>query len=1161
MGGTKRNRKYRKRRTLKRIRHTGGNQIYISGEAFKNICKYNLDDRYIIKEIDSTLEENDTVFLKQDDIDSFINSKPSKKVRLIVHNTDETFDDSCMNRIKPYVSKVYAVNSSAKDAIQLPLGFRDDQYTPHNVLDKVKGRGEKERDILCLLNFSIGKGNNERSNARDSFIGKQWCVIDTNENPGLHLDHKNNETIILREEFYTKLTKTKFVICPFGAGKDTHRVYEALFFGAIPIIKKSFLDEMYKKLGECWIVNDWSEVTEDECNRRWNAGGFKPFKNSVSEWLSMSGGGSNMNTRTVSFITYGNDAFKQSKERIVNEAKDAGCFNGQIKAYGPDDLSKEFLEKVAGVISMPRGGGYWIWKPYVIYDMLNQLNDNDILVYADSGCTIQKSAINRFNEYINMISPETPYCVLGMRLRANNRDGSLKNISLKQKTWTTNKIFEYFHINSDSDIANKEQIIATVIISRKSPESLAIFKKWLNVAEEQPELFSDKYNEETKMKNPHFSDNRHDQSIYTMIVQTAPYNKSVKIINEETEDVVNDNMFFLSSRKRQGGGSRRNKRKYNRIYTKRKRVISGGNHIKEENECLYISPRGVLKSCDIYSKELYDTNFSGYHNMQNIKDGNTIYVRSDNLKAFVEYFNKINNRIILIVGDSDYIFPKDLWDTNDSFIKFIENPNIIHIFAINVNTTHPKLTQYPIGLNYSILMEKGTEWGSKMSGEEQDLQLEEIHKKSLPFSERIIKCYSNFHFNMQLNRVYTQDRRDAKEQIPAECIYYEPKQMLRKDTYINQTKYAFVVCPHGNGLDCYRQWEALVLGCIPVVKTSSIDVLYDNLPVLIVKDWRDITMELLNSTIDKFKGRKFNYDKLKLKYLMNSINKYKVISGGEHPIVNRSIFARMEGGLGNHLFIYAAALLVKNKLNLPLYLIRVDNPHSNTDYITELFKEGKVYTGSDLDMRLAKAQVLFDNLNKTNPFSNFKNTNISYDNKSDVYLKYTYYQNYESIKSIIPKIKSDLIQIFKIKYPQLNSEFNTISNSSAFMHIRRGDYDKLILPAKYYQDALDLLAKNDKIKYIHILSDDIKWCKEHQWNKHEKEFRFIENTDELYAMYLMSFCLAGAIISGSTFSTWGVFLGAYQNKDATIIYPSQWMKYKSNVLKLPKEWIRLEINP
>ena len=81
---TKRNRKHRKRRTLKRLRYVGGNsnKIYISGEAFKNICKYNLDDRYNLIPIDSNLKENDYVFLKQGDINKIIDTSPSKKLIL-----------------------------------------------------------------------------------------------------------------------------------------------------------------------------------------------------------------------------------------------------------------------------------------------------------------------------------------------------------------------------------------------------------------------------------------------------------------------------------------------------------------------------------------------------------------------------------------------------------------------------------------------------------------------------------------------------------------------------------------------------------------------------------------------------------------------------------------------------------------------------------------------------------------------------------------------------------------------------------------------------------------------------------------------------------------------------------------------------------------------
>ena len=89
--------------------------------------------------------------------------------------------------------------------------------------------------------------------------------------------------------------------------------------------------------------------------------------------------------------------------------------------------------------------------------------------------------------------------------------------------------------------------------------------------------------------------------------------------------------------------------------------------------------------------------------------------------------------------------------------------------------------------------------------------------------------------------------------------------------FCNQSKYAFVLSPHGNGLDCHRTWEALILGCIPVVRTSPIDSLYEGLPVLIVNEWHDINEELLKNTIEKFKNKSFSYEKLTLRYWMDKI--------------------------------------------------------------------------------------------------------------------------------------------------------------------------------------------------------------------------------------------------------------------------------------------------
>jgi hypothetical protein len=251
------------------------NNIYISGELYKLNSKYNLDNRYPLIPFDNTLIENDTVFLNISDIESFILSPPYVKIILIVSNSDETFDDNYMSKVKPYVNKVYASNCSAKDAIQIPLGFRDNQYTSHKFLTDILNDSNipSQKNIFCLLNFLIETNSEERNKAFNYFNIQSWVTSNNDYfkyDLSKSLNHSDTDIIQKRIDYYTLLKQTKFVICPPGTGVDTHRVYESLFFGAIPIIKSSFLDPMYIKIGGCWIVNDWNDVTEESCNNFYN---------------------------------------------------------------------------------------------------------------------------------------------------------------------------------------------------------------------------------------------------------------------------------------------------------------------------------------------------------------------------------------------------------------------------------------------------------------------------------------------------------------------------------------------------------------------------------------------------------------------------------------------------------------------------------------------------------------------------------------------------------------------------------------------------------------------------------------------------------------------------------------------------------------------------
>jgi hypothetical protein len=122
-----------------------------------------------------------------------------------------------------------------------------------------------------------------------------------------------------------------------------------------------------------------------------------------------------------------------------------------------------------------------------------------------------------------------------------------------------------------------------------------------------------------------------------------------------------------------------------------------------------------------------------------------------------------------------------------------------------------------------------------------------------------------------MNTKHAYDRREALRDVPRALVYYEPVHVTREQSWITQTQYAFVLSPHGGGLDCHRTWEALALGCIPIVKTSPLDPLYDGLPVVIVKEWSAVTPSLLTAVVSAFQTQTFDYNKLTLAYWVDKI--------------------------------------------------------------------------------------------------------------------------------------------------------------------------------------------------------------------------------------------------------------------------------------------------
>ena len=311
-------------------------------------------------------------------------------------------------------------------------------------------------------------------------------------------------------------------------------------------------------------------------------------------------------------------------------------------------------------------------------------------------------------------------------------------------------------------------------------------------------------------------------------------------------------------------------------------------HPPNESNNYFVSSRGLMKICDLYSTTPYSSikRLINYPNLDTIRGDNhnpspmaparskhpTIYICSSAINHFISVLLPIIDfSFILVSGDCDETIPYDIFQNSTELNNFINNHKIIHWFGQNMTIQHSKITSMPIGLDYHTMTGNDI-WGGITSTHDQEMLLQSIIKKSKPFWERQLKCYANFHFLMTTK--YGYDRVDALNNVNKELVYYEPNKIIRFDTWNIQKEYAFVISPHGGGFDCHRTWEALVLGCISIVKTSKIDVLYEDLPVLIVNNWSDVTSDLLKTTIELYKTRTFKYEKLTLEYWKNKIAAY-----------------------------------------------------------------------------------------------------------------------------------------------------------------------------------------------------------------------------------------------------------------------------------------------
>jgi len=246
----------------------------------------------------------------------------------------------------------------------------------------------------------------------------------------------------------------------------------------------------------------------------------------------------------------------------------------------------------------------------------------------------------------------------------------------------------------------------------------------------------------------------------------------------------------------------------------------------------------------------------------------SLYLATNAIEEFAhQHLEALKFPITLVTGDSGRSVSFSSIDRL-ALTRLLESEWITNWFAQNLCIRHPKVTPLPVAMDYHTLTRRlNHPWGPFASPTEQEKLLLRTRNKRRKLSEKRILCYANWHF--QLSRG---DRTECLSKLDPRTVFFEPQPLQRRESWANNANFSFTASPSGKGLDCHRTWEALLLGSVPIVKTSHLDGLYQGLPVCIVKDWCEVSPDYLHQKLDEIQDAKYDFRPLYLSYWVSRIH-------------------------------------------------------------------------------------------------------------------------------------------------------------------------------------------------------------------------------------------------------------------------------------------------
>lgn len=237
--------------------HKTQNPEFVTTDSWKVWC----DASYWSNERPSALMDfkaGDVVFCKIDEVTRFFERLrlTRKKIILVTGEGDLPSDAFRQSFLPSNVVQWFATNVTHPHprvtALPLGLGSPESSTTlTASEIDIARNSGIARNGWL-YVNFRPDTNPRERQapyvHFREISSSCDWLTFDQ------PLDRGCNE------RFLEALVSHRFVLCPPGNGVDTHRMWEALLAGSIPVVKRSLAMDPFLEL-PILFVDDFREVT------------------------------------------------------------------------------------------------------------------------------------------------------------------------------------------------------------------------------------------------------------------------------------------------------------------------------------------------------------------------------------------------------------------------------------------------------------------------------------------------------------------------------------------------------------------------------------------------------------------------------------------------------------------------------------------------------------------------------------------------------------------------------------------------------------------------------------------------------------------------------------------------------------------------------------